>query len=159
MRFNWLYISLLFFSIGIKAAQVPAQNFSLRDIQNGQLITLSDYRGKVIYLDFWASWCSSCVKALPLFKKWQQEFGDDFVVISVNVDEDKADGLAMAQRLQLDYPIAYDGDLKVAKMYETSVLPFSFIINKKGNIHYRHVGFQDGDAAKLKTTIEELLIK
>lgn len=159
MRFRWLFIGLLFFSIGINAAQIPAKNFSLHDIQNNQKITLSDYHGKVIYLDFWASWCSSCAKALPLFKKWQQELGDDFVVISVNVDEDKGDGLAMAQKLQLDYPIAYDGNLRVAKMYGASVLPFSFIINKKGDIHYSHIGFQESDAIKLKTIIEELCCK
>ena len=159
MRFRYLYFGLLFFSIGIQAAETPAKNFSLRDIQSNQQITLSDYRGKVIYLDFWASWCSSCAKALPLFKKWQQELGDDFVVISVNVDEDKADGLAMAKKLQLDYPIAYDPNLEVAKMYGASVLPFSFIINRKGDIHYAHVGFQDSDTTKLKTMIEELLAK
>lgn len=157
MRFRELYIGLLFFSMGVQAEQIPAKNFALQDIQNNSQITLSDYRGKVIYLDFWASWCSSCAKALPLFKKWNQALGDDFVVISVNVDEDKADGLLMAQKFQLDFPIAYDENLDVAKMYGASVLPFSFIINKKGDIHYRHVGFQDIDAIKLKTIIEDLL--
>lgn len=156
MRFRLLFVGLLFFSIDINATQIPAKNFSLHDIQNNQKITLSDYHGKVIYLDFWASWCSSCAKALPLFKKWQQELGEDFVVISVNVDEDKDDGLAMAQKLQLDYPIAYDGNLKVAQMYGVSVLPLSFIINKTGDIHYSHVGFQENDATKLKAIIKEL---
>lgn len=157
MHFKWFYLSFLFFNMGLHAAQIPAKNFTLRDIQNDQLIKLNSYHGKVIYLDFWASWCSSCAKALPLFKQWQYELGHDFVVVSVNVDEDKADGLAMAQKLRLDYPIAYDSNLKVAKMYGASVLPFSFIINKNGNIHYRHVGFQDDDAIKLKAMIKDLL--
>jgi len=159
MRFRYIIFVLLSLSFSVNSTQIPAENFSLSDIQNNQQITLSDYHGKVIYLDFWASWCSSCAKALPLFKKWQQELGDDFVVISVNVDEDKDDGLKMAQRLQLDYPIGYDSELKVAKMYDASVLPFSFIINKSGDIHYRHVGFKDSDEQKLKIIIEELLAK
>ncbi|WP_339723777.1 TlpA disulfide reductase family protein [uncultured Paraglaciecola sp.] len=159
MRFKCFYFGLLFFSLGIQAEQIQAKNFSLHDIQNNRVITLNDYHGKVIYLDFWASWCSSCAKALPLFKKWHQELGDDFVVVSVNVDEDKADGLLMAQKFQLDFPIGYDENLDVAKMYGASVLPFSFIINQDGDIHYRHVGFQDTDAVKLKTIIQKLLSK
>jgi thiol-disulfide isomerase/thioredoxin len=159
MRFKCFAFCLIFYSLGIQAESIPAKNFTLHDIQTNRLITLSDYHGKVVYLDFWASWCSSCAKALPLFKKWDQELGDDFVVVSVNVDEDKADGLLMAQKFQLDFPIAYDENLDVAKMFEASVLPFSFIINKSGDIHYRHVGFQDTDAVKLKTIIEELLSK
>jgi thiol-disulfide isomerase/thioredoxin len=159
MLFRSLFISLLLFCIGVQAIETRAKNFSLLDIQNNQKIILSNYHGKVIYLDFWASWCSSCAKALPLFKKWQHELGDNFVVISVNVDEDKADGIAMAKKLLLNYPIAYDGNLKVAKMYGVSVLPFSFIINRKGNIHYIQVGFKDADAKKLEIILKELLAK
>lgn len=159
-----LLLSLLFFSlfISVKVHAVtvkllPAKDFSLFDIQSQVPIKLSDYYGKVIYLDFWASWCSSCLKALPLFNQWQQELGENFVVISVNVDEDKADGIAMSQKLQLNYPIGYDINLRVAKMYKTSVLPYSFIIDKQGNIHYQHIGFQDKDAEKLKVIIMGLL--
>lgn len=139
------------------AQPIAAQNFTLQDIQKTSLITLSDFRGKVVYLDFWASWCSSCAKALPLFNKWHQTLDEDFVVVSVNVDEDIQDGLLMAQKFQLDFPIGYDENLLVAKMYQASALPVSFIINKDGDIHYRHLGFQDGDAVKLKLIIEELL--
>jgi thiol-disulfide isomerase/thioredoxin len=127
------------------------------DISSQAQIRLSDYYGKVIYLDFWASWCASCVKSLPLFQQWQQELGDDFVVISVNVDEFKDDALTMIKRLQLNYPIGYDKDLTVAKMYATSVLPYAFIIDKSGNIYYKHIGFKDRDGEKLKMMIMELL--
>lgn len=157
MRFSGFCFGLIFISLGIQAEQIPAENFSLNDIQNNNQITLSDYRGKVIYLDFWASWCSSCAKALPLFKEWNQEFGDDFVVVSVNVDEVKGDGLLMAQRFQLDFPVAYDENLDIAKLYEVSVLPTSFVIDKKGDIHYRHIGFQEVDIIKLQKAIEEVL--
>jgi len=141
----------------IKQRNDKAINFSLYDIRTNKTVKLSDYYGKVIYLDFWASWCSSCVKALPLFSQWQKELGDDFVVISVNVDEEKSDGIAMAKKLGLDYPIAYDGKLSVARMYKATALPFSFIIDKNGDIHYRHVGFRDKDAIKLKAMIVNLL--
>jgi len=141
----------------IRQRNDKAINFSLYDIRTNKTVKLSDYYGKVIYLDFWASWCSSCVKALPLFSQWQKELGDDFVVISVNVDEEKSDGIAMAKKLGLDYPIAYDGKLSVARMYKATALPFSFIIDKNGDIHYRHVGFRDKDAIKLKAMIVNLL--
>jgi thiol-disulfide isomerase/thioredoxin len=153
-----LFICLLSFAgHSALASSIPAKDFLLFDIQSQAPIKLSHYYGKVIYLDFWASWCSSCAKALPLFKQWQQELGDDFIVISINVDEDKADGLAMTKRLKLTYPVGYDSTLEVAKMYGTSVLPYSFIIDKAGNIHYQHIGFQDKDAKKLEKTIINLL--
>jgi len=141
----------------IRPGNDKAINFSLYDIQSNKTVKLSDYYGKVIYLDFWASWCSSCAKALPLFTQWQKEFGDDFVVISVNVDEEKSDGIAMAKKLRLEYPIAYDGNLSVARMYKATALPFSFIIDKNGDIHYRHIGFRDKDAIKLRAMIANLL--
>jgi thiol-disulfide isomerase/thioredoxin len=159
MLFNKAHLTffILFFSLSVQATPVPAKNFSLLDITSQVKIELSEYYGKVIYLDFWASWCSSCAKSLPLFQQWQQELGDDFVVISVNVDEYKDDALAMIKKLQLNYPIGYDEDFKVAKMYSTSVLPYAFIIDKSGNIYYKHIGFKDSDEEKLKTIIKSLL--
>jgi thiol-disulfide isomerase/thioredoxin len=155
-----LLLFLLVFSLTIQSNTsklIPAKNFSLPDIRSQVKIELSDYYGKVIYLDFWASWCASCAKSLPLFTQWQQELGDDFVVISVNVDENKSDALAMINKLKLNYLIGYDKDLQIAKMYSTSVLPYSFIIDKTGNIYYKHIGFKDSDAEKLKTIIKHLL--
>ena len=159
MLFNKVFstIFLLFLSLSVQATLVPAKNFSLFDITSQEKIELSDYYGKVIYLDFWASWCASCAKSLPLFQQWQQELGDDFVVISVNVDENKSDALAMIKKLQLNYPIGYDKDLTIAKMYATSVLPYAFIIDKNSNIFYRHIGFKDSDEDKLKAMIKTLL--
>ena len=157
MHFKLLCILMLCFSIDLRAAEQPAKDFSLPDIQSKQQITLSNYFGKVIYLDFWASWCSSCAKALPLFNHWDHALGENFVVVSVNVDEDIADGLDMAAKLQLDFPIAYDKSLNVAKMYQASVLPSSFIIDKNGFIQYQHIGFQEKDAHKLKALIKHLL--
>ena len=153
-----LLISLLFtFSSIAKANEDLADNFSLMDIQTNNVVQLSHYQGKVIYLDFWASWCSSCAKALPLFSRWQNNFGEDFVVISINVDEDKLNGILMAKKLALTYPVAYDGDLKVASLYNVKALPTSFIINKRGRIVYRHLGFKQQDVDKLVEIIHSLL--
>ncbi|WP_299074079.1 TlpA disulfide reductase family protein [uncultured Paraglaciecola sp.] len=157
MGFKRLPIIFLFYCLVGHTAEISLQNFSLPDIRNNQQVTLSDYQGKVVYLDFWASWCSSCAKALPLYKNWARTFGDDFAVVSVNVDEVKAEGILMAQQLQLDFPIAYDKDLSVAKMYQASVLPVSFIINRRGQIVYRHLGFKDTDAEKLERLVRQLL--
>ena len=159
MRSSYVYIVAIFFSFNVQASNVTAKLFSLPDIQNRQKVVLSDYIGKVVYLDFWASWCSSCAKALPLYNAWDKELGNDFVVISVNVDEVKSDGVSMAKKLKLDFPIAYDKSLEIAKMYDVSVLPISFLIDKKGNIHFRHVGFKDSDAKKIKSEIIGLLAR
>lgn len=157
MHFKWLIVSVILFSNTMKAADTIAIDFSLDDIQTNLPVSLSDYQGKVIYLDFWASWCTSCAKALPLFNLWRDEFGENFIVLSVNVDENKSDGLAMAQKLSLKYPILYDGNLAVATLYQVTALPISFIIDGKGVIKYKHIGFKEADVNELKSKIQSVI--
>ena len=154
-----LCISILAVSINIFAQTNKAPDFELKDIHSEKSIHLSDYRGKVVYLDFWASWCSVCLKSLPLFSQWQQRYGQDFVVISVNVDEVKQHGIDMANRLNLNYLVLYDENMSIAKSYNASLLPSSFIIDTNGDVHYKHLGFKLGDGDKLEKIIQQLLIK
>jgi len=152
-----LFIGLDSFSFSVKAGNDLAENFTLFDIQTDKIVQLSDYRGKVIYLDFWASWCASCAEALPLFSQWQSEFGENFIVISINVDEEKSDGIQMAKNLALTYPVAYDTNLEIAALYQVKALPTSYIIDKNGQIVYRHLGFNKEDSVKLVEVINSLL--
>ena len=124
-------------------------------------IDLAKYKGKVVIVDFWASWCEPCKIELPylngLAKKYQ---GKDVVIVGVNLDEKQADALTFLKAHPVQLPLAYDGVKKVlAEKAEIEVMPTSFIIDKKGIISERHQAFRDGDGEKIEKEVAELLKK
>ena len=129
-----------------------APNFVLNDIQ-GREIRLSDYKGKVVLLDFWASWCSPCVRLMPFYEELQSEdHGFDFVVLTINLESVKkakkfAEGRAHA------LPILVDSDKKVMVQYGVSVIPDAILIDPEGVIRGRFIG------GSWKLTLREALAK
>ena len=117
-----------------------APEFSLPSTE-GKTIRLSDYKGKVIILDFWATWCGPCRKGIPDLIAIQKEFGKDVVVIGISLDEGtKKDVVPFMQTIGINYPIAY-GTLEVTEQYGgIDGIPTSFVINKNGEIVDKHVG-------------------
>ncbi len=116
----------------------PAQNFTQNDV-NGKPISLTDFKGKVVLIDFWASWCGPCRKENPnvvnLYKKYKDA---GFTVLSVSLDKDKAPWLAAIEKDGLIWP-NHVSDLKywqneAAKMYQVSSIPFTVLVDKEGNI-------------------------
>ena len=129
---------------------VKAADFTLVGV-NGETIKLSDYAGKVIILDFWATWCPPCVKEIPHFNELAKEYADEgLVVLGVSVDrggEDVVKGF-MKERIPISYPVAmtnpetyatYQGYIPAA---EQGGIPFTFVIDRKGNITQRYVGYR-----------------
>ena len=136
----------------------PAPTFSLPTIDEAEKISLSDYRGKVIYLDFWASWCAPCRISLPLLNELYIELGtEDFTVLAVNIDEDITNARRFLQRYPVKYPILVDTSASVAEAYDLRAMPTSFIIDQNGNIAYTHVGFKAKDIGEIRGQVVELL--
>lgn len=124
-------------------------------------IDLSKYKGKVIIIDFWASWCEPCKIELPYLNDLNKKYkGKDVVIIGVNLDEKQADALAFLKDHPVQLPLAYDGVKKVlAEKAEIEVMPTSFIIDKNGVIAERHQAFREGDGEKIKKEVAALLKK
>ena len=123
----------------------------------GQL-SLAQLKGKVVYLDFWASWCKPCALSLPALDGFQKEFGaKDFAVLAVNVDRDPALAKAFLSRRPVGYPSVFDpkGDLPVRFGVET--MPTSFLIDRDGVIRRVHRGFRKEDVPELRSAIQELI--
>lgn len=119
-------------------------------------IDLAKYKGKVVIVDFWASWCEPCKIELPYLDKLAKK-DKDVVIIGVNLDEKKADALAFLKDHKVSLPLAYDGEKKtLVEKAEIEVMPTSFIIGKDGKIAERHEAFRDGDGAKIEKEIAEL---
>ena len=147
--------------LGHKLTPIPepvaAPDFTLEDMDE-EKHSFRDLRGKVVYLDFWASWCGPCRKSFPWMNAMQARYGSqDFVVVAVNVDKDAA----LAQRFLAEYPakftVAYDPDGSIAAMYQVKGMPSSYLIDREGKLRASHIGFREKDKPVLESRIESLV--
>lgn len=121
-------------------------------------LDLSAYRGKVVYLDFWASWCAPCRQSFP----WMNTITDDFgsqglVVIGVNVDHERNLAETFLRQNAADFHIVYDPDGQLAQKYNVEAMPTSILIGRDGKIRYVHSGFHANEEPKYLTQIRALL--
>ena len=134
----------------------PAPNFTLNDLA-GQSVSLSDYTGQVILLNFWATWCPSCTAEMPEYQaiyehQGQQQTGD-FIILGVNLQEDPAWIDQFTRGLGVTYPILLDSDGHItSRQYQVSGMPTSFIIDRQGIIFYRHIGPMSGETLSAELT-------
>jgi len=135
-----------------------APEFKAPALDGGKAISLAAYRGKVVYLDFWASWCPPCLTSLPLLEKLRKEFpSDQFQILAVNVDQDVEKARKFLERTQVGYPSATDPNGRIPESYGIETMPTSFLIDRSGVIRYVHHGFRKGDVAPLRERIKQLV--
>jgi thiol-disulfide isomerase/thioredoxin len=153
-------LCLMLFLLTSVSAQETAPLFSGVSINTGQQIELSEYRGKVVLVDFWASWCPPCLVSLPAYDQMRRDIiSDDFEIIAINVDEDTEDGLEFLEGHPVAYPVLADPEGDIGIPYGIRTLPRSFLLDRDGRIIASHKSFKLGDEEKLKQEIEELLKK
>lgn len=128
------------------------------ELGTGQQIRLEDYRGKVVYVDFWASWCPPCLLSLPAYEQMRRDIGTgEFEIIAVNVDENTEDGLRFLQEHPVSYPVLADPKGRIGIPWGVRTLPESFLLDREGRIVAAHRGFKSGDEIRLKRDIEALI--
>jgi peroxiredoxin len=136
----------------------PAPNFQLRDL-NGHLITLSDLRGKVVLLNFWATWCGPCRVEMPAMEQLYRMFQrKDFEILAVSTD---AQGAAITRPFQqenrLTFPILHDPDYRVGLTYGARSLPMTFLIDRQGIIRHQVFGARDWEAPEAQQLVQMLM--
>lgn len=133
----------------------PAQEFARDDI-DGHRVDLAAFRGRVVLLTFWATWCAPCKVDLPRFMRWQTELGPrGFQVIAVSMDDDAAPVLALARSRQFNYPILM-GDAQLGSLYGGVLgLPVSFLIDRNGVMVAQYKG--EARLGRMKSRIQALL--
>ena len=136
-----------------------APDFTLADIEQGKpAFTLSDLRGKVVYLDFWASWCAPCLKSLPLYNELHAKYqSQGFEVVGINIDNPIEDGLDFLLDTPLDFKIPVDPDGEVPTLYDVFGMPTSYLIDREGVVRLVHMGFRDGDMEIIEEEIIDML--
>jgi thiol-disulfide isomerase/thioredoxin len=142
------------------AASAPgaAPDFTLKSLDGKTEYTLSELQGKVVYLDFWASWCGPCRRAFPDLISLHEEYKDEgFMVLAVSLDRKVEAAVKFMEQQKASFPAVFDEMGKIATRYGVRSIPTAFLIDAKGMVVQSSVGFDPNKVDKLKATIEELL--
>ncbi|MCZ6830212.1 MAG: TlpA disulfide reductase family protein [Gammaproteobacteria bacterium] len=126
--------------------------------KDSELVSLKSLEGKIVYLDFWASWCGPCLISFPVFDQLRQEFNPrGFEILAVNVDEYESDALLFLKDRSTKYPVVRDGAGDTPRLYGIRGMPTGFLLDRQGVIRYRHEGFRRADGDRLRERILQLL--
>ena len=146
-------------SVAMTAAEVgsEAPAFSLRD-QSGTVVSLADYRGSLVYVDFWASWCGPCRVSFPVMDQLQSRYAEQgFTVLAINVDQRREDADAFLDKRAVSFPILFDEAGSTPGKYDIKGMPTSFLIGSDGKIIYVHQGFKKSDGPHIEQLVKKAL--
>jgi peroxiredoxin len=135
----------------------PPPMLELKDL-DGRLHRLSDYRGRVVLINFWATWCAPCRDEMPSIQELKRKLsGRPFVVLAVNLDEPESRIRNFLTQVKVDFTVLLDPERQVAKAWQARVLPASFVIGPDGRIRYSLVGEINWDHDLVVSRIAELM--
>lgn len=136
----------------------PAPDFVLPSDEGN--VRLSELRGKVVMLNFWATWCGPCRQEMPPLQALQERHASrGFVLLGINVDRRFDKAQAMAAQLGVRYPLLHDGGKKVSGLYGVDNMPYTVLIDRDGNIRYRHRGYVPGVIDTYEREVRGLLVE
>jgi thiol-disulfide isomerase/thioredoxin len=146
-------------SIAAQAAAVgePAPALALHDARDA-LVDLPQLRGKVVYVDFWASWCGPCKRSFPWMNELAQRYGKDgFTVVAVNVDRKRTDAERFLAQVPARFTVVYDSAGTTPAAWAVKGMPSSYLVDRQGRVAAVHQGFRDDEKAGVEQRIRELL--
>jgi peroxiredoxin len=137
--------------------QDSAPDFTLKSLE-GSNLRLEEYRGQVVLLNFWASWCGPCRQEMPLLDRLHHRYEDTgFAVLGVNVEGEAAPAQEIVDKTNVTFPILIDDGQKVSEMYNLQAMPSTVVIDRDGVVRYIHLGYKPGDEAKYVEVVKKLI--
>jgi thiol-disulfide isomerase/thioredoxin len=156
-----LYVLLAMIPVkSIMAAEIGSAmpDCALTSSADKQPYNLQQFKGKVIYVDFWASWCGPCAKSFPFMNELSRDLKDKGLqVIGINMDEAPADAQVFLARYPANFAIAADTKEQCAKGFGVQAMPSTYLVDRNGTVRHVHLGFRAGEAMELRTLVEQLL--
>lgn len=158
---RFLLVALLSLGVTLPAVALRegarAPEIGLRDT-DGQMVRMADLRGKVVLVDFWASWCAPCREEIPFLNRLQAEFGDDLVIVGVNIDNEESNMTSFMRRTPMRFRVVHDsGGERVAERYSPPRMPSSYIIDRRGIVRHVHAGYRASDASDIQEHVRNLI--
>jgi peroxiredoxin len=135
----------------------PAPDFALKSA-SGENLRLSEYRGDVVMINFWATWCGPCRQEMPLLDELYVRYQRvGFNLLGVNIDDDTGRAMKMIDELGVTFPVLFDSRKEVSKLYDVAAMPVTLLVDREGKIRYVHHGYKAGYEDKYLDQIRSLL--
>ncbi len=129
-------------SSGLTGQSAP--DFALKS-STGENLRLSEYRGDVVMINFWATWCGPCRQEMPLLDELYERYGRvGFNLLGVNIDDDSRRAMQMIDELGVSFPVLFDARKEVSKLYNVDAMPVTVLVDREGNVRYVHQGYKPG---------------
>ena len=134
---------------------------TLTALDGSKPFTLKQFQGKVLYVDFWASWCGPCAKSFPFLNQLNQletsTKTDGLQIVGINLDENLADAQEFLGKYPAQFTVAADAQQECAKTFDVKAMPSSYLVDRKGQVRHVHLGFKPGEAEELQQLVAKLL--
>ena len=141
------------------AADVQAPGFTLQSV-DGKTVSLAQFKGDVVMINFWASWCGPCRQEMPLLDNIYKQYKDmGFVLLGVNVEPDSHNANAWLKKTPVSYPVLYDPKSQVSQLYQVQAMPTTVIIDRQGIVRFVHNGYLPGDENQYMSSIRSLIVQ
>lgn len=159
-----LFSSVLALSTLLASAQLsadvgpgPAPDFTLKS-QAGANLKLSELRGEVVMINFWASWCGPCRQEMPKLEELYARYKPlGFIILGVNIEEDSSKAKALLKDLSVSFPVLFDDQNEVSRLYQVAAMPSTVLVDRDGNMRYLHKGYQPGLEQQYQEQIRTLI--
>ena len=153
-------LALIFSSNALAAEEgAPAPDFTLKTL-DGSNLKLSEQRGTVILLNFWASWCGPCRTEMPLLDDLYQEYRDyGFTVLGVNLDENRDQADRLLDKIPVTFPVLFDPQNSTSETYGVDAMPTTVLIDRNGVVRHHHRGYKDGYMDKNEDQVKALVLE
>jgi peroxiredoxin len=161
MRLLWIIVFMggVIASTGLSAGVISgnAPDFTLKS-SNGENIKLSELRGQVVLINFWASWCGPCRQEMPELNKLYEKYKKlGFIILGVNVEEDETAALRIIEEDKIGFPVLFDSENKVSKLYNVDAMPTTVLVARNGSMRYLHRAYKPGDIDEYIMWVKKLI--
>ena len=152
-----LFFILAAANAGAVGVQDQAPDFTLKSLE-GSNLRLDEFRGQVVLINFWASWCGPCRQEMPLLDRLHHRYEDTgFAVLGVNVEGKAGPAQEIVDKTNVTFPILIDDGQKVSEMYNLQAMPSTVVVDRDGVVRYIHLGYKPGDEAKYVEVVKQLI--